>query len=232
MRALLLTLFLISSSAFAMPALEGIAKLSNCSGALVIFDGMPTTARALVVTQAQCLTGRQPRPGAVFTNRLAIRALNLIDASGKAHAVTTRRLLYATQTDTDLAVYELGDSYNEVQFKTSIRPLFLTAAPPILGQNLELISAHGPRRWSCAVEGFVREVRDERRRFTDVIQLSDECRIDAAVPAGIPAVDLATRTLFALHGKQRLTQQVYALAGCVDQNFEVDLELASCELPK
>lgn len=230
-RALLLGLVFVSTKVLALPALEGVAKFSNCSGALVIFDGMPTTARALIVTNAKCLTGRLPRPNAVLTNRLTLRAVNLLDATGKAHAFTARRLLYATLTKTDLALYELAESYNDVQFKTSVRPLFVSSAPPIVGQDLEFISAFGPKRWSCQVQGFVRELRDERWRFSDVIRLTDDCAVEDST-RGIPAVDLPTRTLFALQGPRGFAQQVAALGSCFNEKFEMDLDLSACELPK
>ncbi|MFP5459450.1 MAG: hypothetical protein ACLGG7_12010 [Bacteriovoracia bacterium] len=231
MRTLLLTLILISTQALALPALEGIAKFSNCSGALVIFEGMPTTARALIVTNAKCLTGRLPRPNAVLSNRLTLRSVSLFDASGKAHAFTARRLLYATLTQTDLALYELAESYNDVQFKTSVRPFFVSVAPPVVGQDLEFISAFGPKRWSCQVQGFVRELRDERWRFSDVIRLTEDCAVEDS-PRGMPAVDLPTRTLFALQGPRGFAQQVAALGSCFNEKFEMDLELNGCELPK
>src|SRR5882757_4864008 len=87
-----------------------------CSGSLVVFEGRTASEKALVLTAGHC-TLRAPGPGEVFRNRKQERALTINTRKFEARkaCAATGTLLYATMTDIDIALYELTESYQELE---------------------------------------------------------------------------------------------------------------------
>lgn len=279
--AFLVLITLVSTTAFAFPEgtfdalaikteksidpadahlFEGIVKLSNCSGALIKLDGQSESNKALVMTNGHCIQkpGGYLNPGEVWTNRPMVRSVGIYDKNTKLHRVNTTKIVYATMTNTDVAIYELGLSYNDIRSQFAIEPLMLASTRPLEHVKMNIPSGYWDRNWACSTEGFAFSLREGDWTFTDSIRYNQGCDTIGGT-SGSPIVEDGTRTVIGINNtsnesgarctlnnpcevdetgrvtviKQRsYGQQTYHFYGCMNESFELDLTLASCELPK
>lgn len=240
------------------PLFEGIVKLSNCSGSLVIFEGQPTTSKALVLTNGHCLGGGFLKPNEVVVNKSVRRSMRVYDAKMKLHGINATKIVYGTMTDTDAALYELDATYNDIQSRTSIRPLLLANTRPLAGVKIDIPSGYWDRNWACEIDGFVHQLREADWLFTDSIRYNQGCETIGGT-SGSPIVENGTRIVIGINNtgnesgrrctmnnpcevdqagrvvvlpKRSYGQQTYKFYGCFNENFALDLALSSCELPK
>ena len=242
------------------PLFEGIVKLSNCSGSLIIFEGMPTSSKALVMTNGHCLSlpGGFLKPGEVVVNRAVNRTMRVYDNSMKLHSIQATKIVYGTMTDTDVALYELTQSYDQIQNTTGVRPLLLAETRPVAGTKIDIASGYWDRNWACEIDGFVHALREGGWTFTDSIRYDQGCDTIGGT-SGSPIIEHGQRVVIGINNtsnesgerctlnnpcevdeagrvvvvKQRsYGQQTYQIYGCVDANFKLDLALSSCTLPK
>lgn len=114
----------------------GTVSLSNCSGSVVRMPGSAPDDPALVLTNGHCLEGGFPAPGQVLVDRASSRGVGLLNSSGSQVAtLRAERLVYATMTDTDAAVYRLGTTYAQIKSAYGIDPLTLSATRPVPGNS-------------------------------------------------------------------------------------------------
>ena len=101
---------------------EGILGLSNCSGSLVRFDDSEGSDPGLVLSNGHCVG--MIDPGVVLTDRSSYKRFTVLDEDGsRIGSLRARRLLYATMTDTDLSLFELRESYDDILTRYGIAPL-------------------------------------------------------------------------------------------------------------
>lgn len=241
---------------------EGIVKLSNCSGSLVVFNGMPLTAKAVMMTNGHCLStgpfGGFLKPGEVWFNKTASRSFKLYDKSMKLHNIKSTKVLYATMTNTDLAFYELEESYNEILARTGVRPYLLDSNHPLRGEEIEIISGYWDRGYTCAIDDFVFKLREADWTFTNSIRYTDGCDTIGGT-SGSPIIAKGQRRVIGINntsnesGKRcamnnpcevseagditvlsgkRYGQQTYNVYTCLTPDFRLNLTKAGCELPR
>jgi V8-like Glu-specific endopeptidase len=239
---------------------EGIVKLSNCSGSLVIFSGMPLTAPAVVMTNGHCIqkSGGYLNPGEVMTDVPKIRSMKIFDKEQNLHNILTTKILYATMTKTDVAYYELDETYQEIFERTEVQPFLLDSVRPLLGQNIEIISGYWDRGYSCAIDGFVHLLKEGDWSFMDSIRYTSTCDTIGGT-SGSPIILKGEKVVVAINNTsnesgQRCTvnnpcevnangdvtvrmgvrygQQTYDVYSCLSPDFKIDLKVAGCNLPK
>ena len=242
------------------PLFEGIVNLSNCSGSLVIFEGMTTDKKALVLTNGHCLSlpGGFLKPGEVLVNKAVNRTMRVFDANMKLHNVKATKIVYGTMTDTDAALYELDTTYNQILTATGVRPLLVAPTRPLANTRINITSGYWDRNWACEIDGFVFALREGDWTFTDSIRYDQGCDTIGGT-SGSPIVEAGTRTVIGINNTsnesgQRCTlnnpcevdeagrvvvirqrsygQQTFNFYGCMDADFKLDLSLSSCVLPK
>ncbi len=279
---LLLAIMTMSASAFALPVapfdalqvaplksktlnsleydFEGIVKLSNCSGALIKFNGMPSSAKAIVMTNGHCIqkpTGYL-NPGEAWFNRPMAREMKLFDKSMNLFPIKTTKIIYATMTDTDLALYELDKSYAEIFKTTNVRPLLLDTMRPSLGHPIEIISGYWDRGYSCEVDNFIFQVKEGQWTWTDSIRYTPGCDTIGGT-SGSPIIAKGERVVIGINNTSndkgekctlnnpcevsangdinatqgvRYGQQTYNIYNCLTVDFKLDLNINGCDLPK
>ncbi len=239
---------------------EGIVKLSNCSGSLIILAGQAQTDKALVMTNGHCVdnNGGFLAPGEVWVNRPSRRAVRIFNRSMDLTSFTAEKLVYATMTDTDVALYQLTVSYAEILTRTGIRPLVLADTRPTERTVINIPSGYWDRNWKCEIDGFVFNIREDAYTFTDSIRYDAGCDTIGGT-SGSPLVAEGTRTVVGINNtgnesggrctmnnpcevdetgritvlrKRSYGQQTYQLYGCFNERTELDLDLDSCDLPK
>jgi V8-like Glu-specific endopeptidase len=240
------------------PLFEGIVKLSNCSGSLVIFEGMSTAKKALVLTNGHCLGGGFLKPNQVVVNRPLSRSMRVYDDKMKLHPIRATKIVYATMTDTDAALYELDASYDQILAQTKIRPLLMADTRPLENTLISIPSGYWDRNWSCQIDGFVHRLLEASWTFTDSIRYMPGCDTIGGT-SGSPIVERGTRTVIGINNtsnesggrctmnnpceqdeagrvvviaKRSYGQQTYQISGCLNETFDLDLTLSSCTLPK
>lgn len=239
---------------------EGIVKLSNCSGSLVTFSGMPDTAKALVMTNGHCIQkpGGYLNPGEVWTDRPIKRSMKLFDSNMKLHSIETTKIVYATMTATDVAFYELKESFGEIEKRTGVRPLLLDSTHPTAGEQIEIISGYWDRGWTCSINSFIFKMKEGMWNWTDSIRYTETCDTMGGT-SGSPIIAKGTRTAVGVNNTSnesgevctlnnpcevdengtvtaykgvRYGQQTFNVYTCLTPDFSLDLGLPSCDLPK
>jgi V8-like Glu-specific endopeptidase len=238
---------------------EGIVKLSNCSGALIRFDGAPETSKAIVMTNGHCANLKQGllRPGEVLVNQPAQREIGIFDRKMRLHRTSTTRFLYATMTRTDVALYELKLSYQEIQESFGIEPFTLSFQHPLLNSTVQLISGYWEKGYSCTIEAFVPQLKEDAYTWLDSLRYDEACETEHG-SSGSPVIEKNTRTVIGIHntgnddgelctmnnpceiatdGRKtakkgiRYGQQTYLIYSCLDRDFAFNLQQPGCLLP-
>lgn len=239
---------------------EGIVKLSNCSGSLVMFSGMPFTAKAVVMTNGHCIQkpGGYLNPGEVWINRPIVRDMKLFDKSMKLFPIKTTKILYATMTNTDVAFYELDKSYAEIMTATKVRPFFLDSFRPSIAQPIEIISGYWDRGYSCEIDNFVFKIKEGQWTWNDSIRYTAGCDTIGGT-SGSPLIAKGEKRVIGINntsnesGEQctlnnpcevsangdvnyqqgvRYGQQTFNVYTCLTPDFQFDLTRSTCDLPK
>lgn len=239
---------------------EGIVKLSNCSGSLIAFNGQPLSSKAIVMTNGHCIQkpGGYLNPGEVWVNRPLKRAMKIFDKKMNLHNIQSTKILYATMTNTDVAFYELTESYEEIMAKTNVRPFLLDSVRPMDGISIEIISGYWDRGYSCEIDGFVFSILEGAWTFTDSIRYTAGCDTIGGT-SGSPIIARGERRVVAINNTSnqdggrctlnnpcevdeagevtvrkgvRYGQQTYNTYTCLTPDFSFELSRGGCELPK
>jgi V8-like Glu-specific endopeptidase len=237
---------------------EGIVKLSNCSGSLIAFNGQPLSSKAIVMTNGHCLGGGFLKPGEVRVNASVSRSMRVYDKNLKLWSIQATKILYATMTNTDVAFYELSESFNEILTRTGIRPFLLDSVRPLSGISIDIISGYWDRGYSCEIDGFVFKIREGDWTFTDSVRYTEGCDTVGGT-SGSPIISRGERKVVAINntsnesGKRctlnnpcevdeagtvtvrrgvRYGQQTYNAYTCLTPDFRFDLRRSGCLLPR
>jgi V8-like Glu-specific endopeptidase len=240
---------------------EAIVKLSNCSGALITFDGMPDTKKAVVMTNGHCAdlpNGRFLEAGEVLWNKPVSRKVGLLDSKMKINVVKATKFIFATMTDTDVSLYELELTYKQIKDKFDIDPLLLSPSHPKNNTETLIISGYWEKGWDCSINGFVPKLREDAYTWIDSIRYNPECDTTHGT-SGSPIIERNTRTVIGINntgndsgeectmdnpcevntdGTITVTQgtsygqETYQIYSCLTKDYTLDLNQAGCKLPK
>jgi V8-like Glu-specific endopeptidase len=134
----------------------GTVALSNCSGSLVRFAASQPTDPAMALTNGHCYEGGFMEPGEVHVDEPSNRSMTLLDAGGgDAGTLQASSIAYGTMTDTDVLLYELNQTYAEVEQTTGVPALTLAAEEPAVGADISVVSGYWQEIYTCAVDGYV-----------------------------------------------------------------------------
>ena len=281
-KLILAALALVTTSAFAIPVapfnalevsnlksrnlnangydFEGIVKLSNCSGSIVIFHGQPMTSKAIVMTNGHCIQkpGGFLNPGEVWVNKAVSRDMKVFDKAMKLFPIKATKILYATMTNTDLAFYELTQTYAEIMATAKVRPFHLDSFRPSIAQPIEIISGYWDRGYSCDIDNFVFQIKEDAWTWNDSIRYTAGCDTIGGT-SGSPIIAKGEKRVVGINNTSnesgqkctmnnpcevsesgvmtytkgvRYGQQTYNVYTCLTPDFKFDLSLANCDLPK
>jgi hypothetical protein len=186
--------------------------------------------------------------------------MSLLDRTGRRLAtLRSEMILYATMTNTDMALLELTQSYADIKAQTGVDALRITTARPIEGTKIEIPSGYWNRTYSCSIEAFIPQLREDGWTFTDSIRYSPSgCEVIGGT-SGSPIVEASSGVVIGINNTgnesgDRCTmnnpcevdqsgrisvikgrgygQQVYQLTTCLDSQAQLDLAVPGCLLPK
>lgn len=246
-------------------AFEGIIALSNCSGSLVKFRNTKDDARALMLTNGHCVSkgifGGMMQPGEVIVNEKASMRVSLLDKAGKGiMPLTTTRILYATMTTTDVALYELSSTYADITKQTGVKALVIADTAPAMAQEIQIPSGYWRRTYTCNSDIVIPELREGGYVFKKSIRYSEPGCETIGGTSGSPIVSSSTGEVVGINNTgnedgEKCTmnnpcevddngqiavrkgrsygQQTYWFYGCLSADqHQIDLTLPTCELAK
>ncbi|MEV8373232.1 S8 family serine peptidase [Kribbella sp. NPDC056861] len=240
--------------------LTSTIALSNCSASLVRFPSSHDDDRAMMLTNGHCYDLDRLRPGVVVTDEPSSRKGTLLNAEGAASGtVEADRLLYATMTGTDIALYRLTDSYSAVKARTGLNPLTIRDKQAAGDEQLFIPSSYWKHTWDCRGQGLVYQVKEAGWVWRDSLRYAEPCDTIHGT-SGSPIVDSKRRDIIGINntgndsgesctfdnpcevdqaGKVTVDQgrsygqQTWWITTCVDPDTRVfDTARPKCVLPK
>jgi len=236
-----------------------IVALSNCSGSLVRFSTSKPDDYALVLTNGHCLSGFVPAGDAVV-DQASSRTFTLLDASARSLAtLRAQRMMYATMTGSDFAIYKLTQTYAQLSSRYRVTALTISSRRPGEGTPIRIVSGYWRRIYSCSIDAFVPELREGTWTFRDSIRFKQPGCETIGGTSGSPIIDAETRAVIGINntgnesgasctlnnpcevdasGKITATkgaaygQQLYQVYACLDASNNIDLNRAGCTLQK
>jgi len=241
---------------------EGIVKLSNCSGSLIQFEGQSDSSKAVVLTNGHCVPkgyfGGMLKPGEVIVNKNVNRSMKIFKDKDTLLSISATKVIYATMTKTDLALYELSETYQQIKSRTDISPFILASQRPTEKTPIEIVSGYWERGYSCAIDAFVDTLKEAEWVFKDSIRYTSGCDTVGGT-SGSPIIETGTREVIAINNTAnesgqkctlnnpcevnetgtissvkglRYGQQTYQIYSCLTNDQKLDLNLTGCDLQK
>lgn len=241
---------------------RGIVALDDCSGSLVRTPLSKPTDPALVLTNGHCYEGGFIQPGQVVTHQESSRQMNLFTAANPNSGTATLRatqVLYATMTKTDITLYELDQTFTEIQSRYGVEPLLITADHPAVGAAIQVISGYWQKTYSCQIDKFIYQLREGGWTSLDSIRYSEPGCETIPGTSGSPVVDAKTHVMLAINNtgnesggkctednpcevdaQGNITyqqgwsygQEVYWINTCLNGQGKFDLTTPGCALPQ
>jgi hypothetical protein len=253
------------------PRLASTVLTYGCSGSLVTFEGRTALQKALVLTAGHCIgigsakygNSRIPLPGAgeVFKNLKQEGTFTIITPrpERRKECIGVSTLLYATLTDIDIALYELTETYQELEKRTGAVP-FPVSRDPVVATAGPLRAPSGlhENEQVCTFGGDVQHAKEFVWTWGPLMRL-EGCRF-APGHSGAPLISTVTGQLVGIlatvndgdgapceknpcevDASGRVTVRpvgtpyghyAYRLAACMTAGGSLDLNLPACMLPK
>ena len=237
---------------------QGIAKVNSCSGALIIFTGLPLKSKAMVLTNGHCLGRPYIAPSTYILNKPIQLKLKISNNKKEFKNVTAKKILYATITGTDVALFELNETYQQL-LRLNIKPFLLSPIKPTIQMPIDIISGLWQLGYSCFIEDLVFKLKEGDWLFKDSIRYSELGCNTASGTSGSPILASGERIVVGIHnttnseGKNCLLnspceidvdgnivsrlnysygQQTYLFYNCLSPDYKIDLTRPSCQLQK
>lgn len=239
---------------------NGIVKLSNCSGSVIKFSGMPTSAKAIAMTNGHCLRewGGMIDPGTSVVDKPVTRQMKVYSRDQKLIPITADRIIYATMTGTDITLYQLTDTYADLE-KKRVDAFDLDTNHPTLNLDIEIISGYWDRGYRCKIDAFIYQLKEEGWTMNDSIRYSKVGCNTIGGTSGSPIIHLGTHAVVGINNTgnesgEKCTmnnpcevsksgvitvvshasygQQTYQIYSCLTPDFKINLNSPACSLNK
>ncbi|GHJ38313.1 serine protease [Streptomyces sp. TS71-3] len=237
----------------------GTVALSNCSGSLVRMPDSKPGDPGLVLSNGHCLETGFPAPGEVIVDQPSTRTFSLLDAGAKSvGTLKADKVAYSTMTDTDITLYELNSTYDQIQSSYGIKPLTLSDQHPVAGKAITVVSGYWKQTYSCKIDGFVHQLKEGDWTWKDSVRYTPECETIGGT-SGSPVVDDQSGQVVAVnntgnedgqqctvnnpcevdengkvtvHQGTNYAEETYIIPACIGTGNKLDLNAEGCTLPK
>ncbi|MBT2390895.1 trypsin-like peptidase domain-containing protein [Streptomyces sp. ISL-1] len=237
----------------------GTVALSNCSGSVVRMPASEPDDPALVLSNGHCIESGFPAAGEVIVDQPSSRSFGLLNSAGSRVAtLRAGKIAYATMTDTDVSLYQLTSTYQQIQSRYGIKALELNAAHPVRGAAIKVVSGYWKRIYSCDIDGFAYRLKEGEWTWKDSVRYTSSCNTIGGT-SGSPVIDNATGKVVAVNNTGNedglrctdnnpcevdengtvtvrpginYAQQTYGIVPCVGLDNKIDLGRPGCALPK
>lgn len=180
------------------PSLVGEVELSGCMGSVVRMPDATPRDPALLLTNGHCVQGTKPAPGKALTDQPAKFEADIADHDGYPQAsANATRLVYATMTGTDVAIYRLDKTY--AQLAAAHAKVFTLSTKP-MSANDKADVLTGAYREPCTVKAIVPHLREGGYQMDDSVRTAntDNCVLGPGM-SGSPMVSPDGNTVVGVH---------------------------------
>ena len=245
---------------------DGVVKMSNCSASFVKFKGVADSAQAIVLTNGHCVGGKSfgetfLKPNEIHNKTQRTFRMSLLNQEGgQILSILATEIIYATMTQTDLALLKLDKTYAELRaLVPGVEPLMISDVHPKAGLSIQIPSGYWKRTYACKIERFVPTLKEAGYIWTDSIRYSDVGCDTIGGTSGSPILSADNGDIIGINntgnedgqtcsmnnpcevdanGVQTVSQgasygqQTFILYACLDSNNQFDLSTPGCSLPK
>ena len=239
------------------PDFSGTVALDDCSGSIVRWSSSKATDKALMLTNGHCYNFMGSKE--VVVNQPAARSVDLLNSDGSvAGTVQTKTLLYATMWKTDVSLYQLDLTYQDLQNQYGVPAITVSdhkASPK--DQPIAVISGYWRTEYDCNLNGFAYRLHEDRWTWNLSLRYSDGgCQVIGGT-SGSPVLDSdrdmiginntinedGERCTFdnpceenrhghiSVHLHRGYGQETWIFYTCLTDN-QIDLSKEGCRLPK
>jgi V8-like Glu-specific endopeptidase len=237
---------------------EGIVALNNCSGSIIRFEQSRDTDHAMVLTNGHCLEGGFPAAGTFVYQKDSSRRFRVLDANAQPiGTIQATKIIYSTMTKTDITLYQVQETYAEILEKYKTHPFTLSSQHPSENTPIEVISGFWKRGYSCSIETFIPQIKEDAFTWTDSVRYSRPgCEVIGGT-SGSPIILQGSKTVIAINntinesgesctmnnpcevdskGNVSATkgvgygQETYWIYSCLNSDLALDLSISGCQL--
>ena len=234
-----------------------IVALNNCSGSVVRPPAALDTDPALVMSNGHCV--KFMGANEVIKNQSSSRTFTLLNSAGQSlGTLRATKLAYATMKDTDVSFYQVNRTYAQIQQQFGTRALVLSTARPTQGANIQVVSGFWKRIWSCQVDGFAFQLKEDVWTWRDSVRYTSTCNTIGGT-SGSPVIDTSSGKVVAINntgnedgarctlnnpcevsqtGQVTVRQginyaeEIYNIPACIGAGNQFNTSLPGCTLPK
>lgn len=241
----------------ASPDFTSMVALSNCSGAIVRWTTSQPSDTALMLTNGHCTKFFGAKE--VIVNEPFVRDVDLLNADGSDKAtIQTTTLLYGTMYKTDVSLYALGLTYQQLQDQYNEPAITIGAAKASPKQQpIAVISGYWKLEYDCSLNGFAYRLLENGWTWNNSLRYSDDgCHVIGGT-SGSPVL-AASRIMIGINNtinedgerctldnpceknrKGKITvhlnrgygQEVWVFYTCLASDRTLDLSMKGCMLP-
>jgi hypothetical protein len=248
----------LGAQSAASGSLRGAVAFDGCSGALISLAATPDVkpdpgARGVVMTNGHC-HGLQA-PGSFEVDTPQSFSVGIYDSDDRRVSHAVSRLIYATMTGTDVALYELDATYGQLA-EEGIVPYTLAPRMENAGAPIRMVSGRFETVELCAIDSIVHRLDEAEWHFPSSYSYAG-CNSRHGT-SGAPLISQATGEIIGINNThqdsgERCTvdnpcevdedgtirvvkgmsygQRTDVLLGCVNAQGAFDLDAPTCALP-
>lgn len=235
--------------------------MGGCSASLVRYEDSRKGDRALALTNGHCVEKGFIKPGTYLLNESSRRSFKILDPrDGKTDigSLKAEKIIYATMTKSDIALYRLTSTYAEIESKYGVHPLTLSSELTEAGLKIEIPSGYWRRGYACEVEAIIPMLKEDKWTWKMSLRYSRPGCETIGGTSGSPIVEAGTDIVVGINntgnesGKKctlnnpcevdrdgNITyeegvsygQQTYWIYTCLDGGLNFDLAMDDCRLP-
>lgn len=173
--------FLTGHLLFAAPAAyDAIAKIRGCSASLIQFYGQKDNDKVLLLTNGHCVSQQLATTDAIINRpHFDIARIYRGNVPLIVGSLNIDHIVYATLTDTDVAILRTTLTYGELKEKLRLMPRRITSTLPAVGDRVTITSGNLEQSYRCQVDGTVEFVKEDKWQWHKVTRLmqTNDCDI-------------------------------------------------------
>jgi hypothetical protein len=205
---------------------NAIVVANSCTGFIVRLDSSSDSDAALVLTNGHCSSAKLfMLPNTCVWGKESKQVFKLRSNEGNCvrASLKANRLLYRTMTGTDIALYQLKNSYADLAQRLNVKPLTLSRERPERKAEIALVSGLVPlypwgRIYHCSIDGFAHRLQEGGWEFADAIRYSSSGCDTPAGTSGAPVIDKNTRQVVGIHSTKNLQGDACTLNNPCEKN--------------
>jgi len=237
---------------------RAIVALSNCSGSLVRFQNSKLTDAAMVLTNGHCNENGFVDAGKAVQNIPSHRRFGLLSDSGSnLTTLHANLIMFGTMTGTDITLYRLEETYEDLKNKFGVQPLVISSKRPAVQDPITIVSGYFKSKFACHIDAFIYKMKEDQWTWRDSIRYSQPGCETGHGTSGSPIINSDTYEIVGINntgnddgakctmdnpceidqdGKITVRkhasygQETYWIYGCLTQDRQIDINISGCQL--